>query len=314
MSQDPWDVTRTEEGLQSVLRKLAECRSAQDEVGIGNGLMALAYLVMWVRSDTVEPPIAGPLELSLEALEAFRRAQNVPGQVRALVRASASLDPESRERMMSEAEHLANGTGDEDLVAMVIAGRARALAMTNSEASSSLHQQALEIYRRTGNRGGQARSLFALSVSSGSAADKRDYALEAATINRELGESAEAARCVALALMNAEELAPLSELEELAQAGLQDCLDAGDRSQEGHFYTKLGLIAAAKGQIDEAQKFRRWASDIENSDGLTPRERWENNVEMTKMMISMAKVQGAHEAVKTFREELKRLRSEKPSS
>lgn len=111
--------------------------------------------------------------------------------------------------------------------------------------------------------------------------------------------------------MNAEKVQALSELEGLVREGLQDALDAGHRSQEAHFYRKLALIAGAKGQYEEGEKYLRWAADLEAADGLTPDERRESDIAMTELLIGMAKTQGDKNAEKAFRGELKRLKKSK---
>ena len=283
-------------------------------VETGNGLLALSFLVKWVRSDTVQPPFVRSHELAMQALDVFRQAGHEKGQVRALVTASAMVAPSTRENMLSEAEALADSLGEENLVAMVLAAKARGLAMSDRARATELHRRVLEIYRRTGNQRGQAQSLFSLAIGEGDSAKKRDYAMEAARLYRALGDAGEASRCVSIALMNAEEIQPLTDLEGLVREGLEDALKAANRSQERHFYDKLALIALSKGNVEEADKYRRWSKDLEAADGLTPRERWENDVEMTKTMISMAKTQGNKDATKVFQDELKRLKASKPSA
>lgn len=314
MGQSAWKVSRTEEGFLQVLARLEECRAAGDLVEVGNGLLELAFLVKWVRSDTATPPFERAHELSLEAREAFRRAGDAGGQVRALVSATVMTDPETRERMLGEAERLAQETGNENLVGLILAARARALAMTDRAKATAINREALEIFRRTGNLGGQAQCLFSLAIGDGTSEENRDFALESARIRRELGEPSEAARCVTIALMNAEELQPLGELEGLARQGLQDAQSAGDRGQEQHFYTKLAAILASTGQVEESAQFRRWADDLQEADGLTPLERWENEVDMAKTMIAMSKTQGNRDAEKGLRAELKRLKASKPKA
>jgi len=308
-----WDVPRTEAGLQEVLDRIEQCRRDSDDRELGNGLLALSYLVKWVRSDTAEAPFARSYELAIEALDAFRRCGDVAGQARALVGASPFVERAAGEQMLSEAERLVGEAADENCVAMVMAARARNLAMTDHDQSAALHRRALEIYRRTENRRGQAGCLFSLAITGGFLEEKRDAAIEAAKLYRAIGDHGEAARAMTLALMQAEELEPLARLEPLAKEGLDDALAAGDRGQEGHFYTKLSLIATARGDAEQAAKYGDWAKSLEESDGRTPLERWRDEVAMTKEMISMARTQGDQDAVKAFSEELKRLKGTRPN-
>lgn len=313
MAEADWDAPRTEEGLQQVLSKLAACRAAGDLEETGYGLLELSYLVKWVRSDTGQPPFFRSHELALEALAIFRRAGHEIGQVRSLVAASALADARRREQMLLEGEALAQKIGDENLVAMVLSARARAIALSDPARAVELHLRVLETYRRAGNLRGQANCLVSLAITSAEGpAMKRDFATEAAQLYRDAGDPKEASRCVAVALWNAEEIQPLSELEDLARQGLEDALDAGDRLQEGHFYSKLAPISVAKGQIEEADKFRQWASDLQDADGMTPLDRWEDNVATTRLMAEIAKSQGNTKAAKMFLDELKRLKGSKP--
>jgi hypothetical protein len=312
MGQAEWEAPRTEAGFQKVLNRLEECRGAGDLVETGNGLLQLSFLVKWVRSDTDQAPFDRSQALALEALEIFRAAEDKKGQVRALIAAIPMANAITRDRMLSEADKLSEAIGDESLIAMTVSARARALAFSDRVTANDLHHRALEIYRRTENRKGLARTLFSLSIGEDGRAQKRDYAIEAAQIYRALGEPSDASRCMMIAMMNAEEIDPMVELEGLAREGLQDALNAGKRTIEKYFYDKLAMIADSKGEIEEAEKYRRWANDLQDSDGLTPYERWENNVEMTKLMIAAFKTQGNREEAKKFQEELKRLKRSKP--
>ncbi len=314
MPESKWDVPRTEEGLQQVLRQIEECRANGDEVDLGYGLLALSHLVAWVRSDTDASPFERAHELNHQALEVFQRVHHPKGQLRALLGATSLADPATHAEMLAEAEKIAETTGDEDDLASVLSAKARRLALTDRNSAAELHREVLDTYRRTGNLRGQARSLFALAITEESPPErKRDMALEAAQIYRDFDDPDEASRCMTVAFMNAQGITPIGELEGMAKQGLDDAQKGESRSQEGHWYSKLALIAIANGKEEEAEKYRRWAKDIEDSDGLTPLERWESDVEMTKAMISMAQVQGSPETVKAFREELKRLKANKPT-
>jgi hypothetical protein len=267
-----------------------------------------------VRSDTDQAPFVRSQELALEALETFRRADHEKGQIRSLIAASATVDARTRETMLLEAETIAEKVGDEESLAGVIAARARALAMSDRVRADELHIKALELFRKNGNLRGQARCFFSLSIGHAPLAEKRDNAIEAARLYRAVDDPAEASRCITIAIMNAEEIQPLADLEDLAREGLEDALKAGDRYQERSFYTKLAAIARAKGQTEQAEKYLRWEKDLEEFDGLTPLERWKSNVEMAKMAVAMAKAQGNKEVVRMFRDELKRLKATKPPS
>lgn len=312
MAREDWEFPQTEEGLQACLRRLETAQTAGDHAEIGYGLLALAFLVKWVRSDTALPPFVRAQELQEQAIEEFRQSGDKKGLAGALVSGSGMIDPGTRERRLEEAERLAEEIGDDDLRASVIAGRARALALSDRDGATLLHREALEIYRRTGNQAGQARCLFGLSISEGTAEEKRDFALEGARLYRETGDPGMASKCAWLALMNAEQIEPLASLEGLVREGLKDAQDAGKHSQERSFYEKLALIAVATGRHEEAERYRRWANEIQESDGLTPLERWKGQVAMTKTMIGMVKAQGQKEAVKEFQAELKRLKAAKP--
>ncbi|HLO97568.1 MAG TPA: hypothetical protein VK171_03135 [Fimbriimonas sp.] len=312
MSQADWEVEQTEAGLQQVLQKLQECRAAGDLVETGYGLLALSYLVKWVRSDTNSPPFVRSQELALEALKTFRQTSDKIGLLNSLIVASAMTDPTTRETYLTEAESIALELGDENKLAAVIAARARGLALSDRKAAAVLHHRALEIYRRTGNTTHQAQCLFALSITDDSAEERHDYALEAAQLFRSVKDPAMAAKCVQLALMNAREFTPLGDLEDLAKQGLQDALAAGERGFPWTMYRQLSAIAAAKGNLEEMHQYRQLADEAEAMDGLTPFERWQLDVELTKQMIKTAKDQGDTEMVTEFKKMLKELKSDRP--
>lgn len=306
MDCDHWDVQQTEEGLQEVLRRLAECRAAGDQVGIGYALLNLSFLVKWVRSDTDQAPFERSHELALEALEVFRSVDEPRGLVRSLIAASPLAAPEVRESFLSEAEQIAWELGDENQIAAVLAARARSLALYDRSAATKLHERVLKTFESTGNQRGKAQTLFALAIGSGTASEKLEFAREAAHLYRELGDPAQASRCMSVALLNAEEIHPIGELRELAKAGLADALTAGDRLQERHFYEKLAQISKANGDEALVEQYGRWAKDLEDSDGLSPLERRELDVQMGKWLASYARAQGLEDADE-FEAELGRL-------
>lgn len=277
-------------------------------------MLELSYLVKWVRSDTESPPFLRSHELSTEALEVFRQAAHKEGEVRALISVVQFSSAEVRDELLDEAEAIAAGLNSERLVAAVLAARARSMAvMGHRKEARALHLQALTSFRRTGTWADQARCLFSLSIGDGDSREKRDFAIEAADLYRQNGEFAEASRAMLIAFINAEEVDPLSALEGLAEQGLEDAKAAQHSSQMAHFYKKLALIAASNGRFDEAQGYRTLCAKYEDDDGLSPRERWESNLEMTKTIIAMCQTQGNQEAEKEFQTELERLKAVKPS-
>jgi tetratricopeptide (TPR) repeat protein len=312
MSKVGWDAPKTEEGLQHVLRRLEECRASGDHSEIGNGLLTLAFLVKWVRSDTDMPPFMRAHELSLQALEEFRQAGDVKGQIRALDNATPFADAKTREAMLVEAEALAASIGDQDEIARVLAARARSVGVS-AEERGALYRQAVEIFRETGNQGGLARCLFGLAIGDGTDVEKRAYALEGASLYRALEDHAHASMLMMVALMNVDDIDSPEEIERLATVGLQDAMRGEKTSSEQHFCTKLAEALAAQGREAEAEAYRRRAQDLEDAEGLTPRERWEQDVAGTKMIIALAMVQENAEAVAAFGENLERLLKEEPT-
>jgi hypothetical protein len=310
-----WDLPQTEEGLCTILRQLDEEREAGNDRDVAYGLLAVAHMVLWVRSDTDQNPFVRAHELSSEALALFRRVGDARGQIRALVSCATRVDPATREEMLAEAEELASGLGDVAEEARVISARARSIGMRDRKQASDLTHKALLIYRKLGSLQGQARSLFSIAIYDDSDQRTLEAALEAAEINRKLDDRAQAARCMTLALMNARDLQkPLEEQSEWALEGLKDALASGNRKLERSFYRDLTEISSSLGEMEDADKYRRWGDLLEEAEGRDPLEKWEDDVEMTRAMIDMAKAQGNAEAVKAFKAELKRLKASKPQT
>lgn len=298
--------------MRLTLQQIQAFRESGNDGELGYGLLALAFLVKWVRSDTEKDPFQRAHELSLEALNIFRGTNDKRGQVKALISASSLAPPFGKKPFLDEAEALAKEIDDERLYASVMAARARSLGLSDQRTAIQLQQKALEIFRRVGDKQQQAQSLFSLAILSDVANKKRDMALEAAQINRDISAPSNASRCMFIAMMNAEEVTPLVELEELAKQGLDDAQRAADHDQESMWYGKLAQIAIAKGLPEDVKKYRRWESDLQASDGLTPLERWERDVESTKSFIALASTVGNTEMEKCFKSELKILRTNKP--
>lgn len=295
-----------------MLSLLDAARASGDLAKEGHALLELAFMVKWVRSDNHESPFERSHRLALEALEVFRRAEDVSGQISALLLAHPFERPEQVAEMLAEAERLANALGSELDIARVLAARARKLALTDRDRASVLMHEALALFRKLGNAGGMANCLFSLSITDGTALEKKGYALEAARLYREAGNRDDACKAVQIAVMNAQELGEITALEAEIREGLQDAQAVGDRPSEGRFYSYLAEIAEAKGNAEEAAKYLRWKRDLAESDDLSPLERWKEDVTMTKLMIAMAKRMGAKDTVRGFEDELRRLMRAKP--
>ena len=293
-----------------MLTQLQAARAEGDLEETGNGLLALAHLVKWVGSDTNQDGFTRSHDLATEALECFRQAGSDRGQVRALVAASA-MHPNGTE-MLEEAERTADRLGDLDLQASVVAARARAAGLRDRTEAVRLHQRALDLFRQTENLVGQANALFGLAIAQSDSAEQVAAAKAAAKAYREAGDYANAARSGQIALSFDEGEESLENREATAKQGLADAQRAMATSLEQAFYEKLALIAAEKGDQGEAETYRRWATELQDSDGLSPLERWQEQVDLTKWMIETAKAQGHEEMAKAFRAELKRLRADKP--
>ncbi|RYG24043.1 hypothetical protein EON82_12085 [bacterium] len=303
-----WDVPRTEEGLQLLLSRIAEARQSGDEAGVGLGHLALAHQVKWVRSDNDEPPFLRAHTLTEEALSIFRRLDDERGLLAALRATSMFLSPDEIASRQAEAMALAESLGDEREIANTLASKARSLALRNKVDAAQLTRQALEIFRRLDDKHSAAQCLFSLAIYEEETAASYEAALESAQLYRETGDFKQAAHAAIVAIMYGEELHPWPELEPIVRTGLNDAQAAGSRSDEGLFYGHLAKIAAAKGDAEEAKNYLRWQRELDESDGLTPKERHKQNIEMTKQLIEMSKLSGNAETVAMFEEELKRLK------
>lgn len=307
MTDERWNVPQTEEGLQTLLTRLEESRAAGDEAAVGFGLLALGYQVKWVRSDNHESPFTRAHKLAQEALAIFRRLGNVRGQVRALHAAAPFAPMGEGERMLAEAARIATESGDEVLVARSLVAQARAIGLRDRAEAVRLSRQALETFLRHGEKLSAAACLFGLAVYPDSLREKYEAARESAQLYREVGEFGHASRSASVAIMNGEEFLPFVELAPLIHQGLADAQKESDRSLEGVFYFHLAKLAIEQGQPDKAAKYLRWQNDIEESDGLAPKERRKNDIEMTKQLIAIAKASGNGESETMFKDELKRL-------
>jgi hypothetical protein len=312
MTKPDWNLPETEEGIRRAQEQIEQCRREENYAELGNGLLALGFLVMWVHSDNELSPPMRRQQLALMALDAFRLAGDLKGQVRALIDAIPLADRESKIRMLDEADALATAHGDENLIAMSLAARARAPGVVDRQTAEKLHRQALEMFRRTGNRSGQARCLFSLCLGIGHSREKKEQALEGAQLYHEIGNRREAQHCMMLALLNSEEIDPVETQEKLARDGLRMAEEAGSKGKEALFCCRLASILVRAGKIEEAQAFQARTDKADEEAGVSLEERWDNRVSMMKSAVCISKQLGNTEAAKLFRAELKRVKAEKP--
>jgi len=84
--------------------------------------------------------------------------------------------------MLEESRSLAIASGDQATLAMVLAS----MGHRDRERGDALQREALDLYRKLGDRAGIARLLFTLAIWA-DAADKRTYLEEALELKRQLG-------------------------------------------------------------------------------------------------------------------------------
>jgi hypothetical protein len=174
-----------------------------------------------------------------------------------------------------------------------------------------LQREALEIYERLNDSRGQAMCLFSLAIQESDRDVSHACAMRSAVLYRSANDHTEAARAITLALMYWPKGGPLQAERELAEQGLKDAQIAGSRSNEKIFYSHLSRISARQGNFEEADQFRRWEKENEDSDGLTPEERRRDEIEFAKSMIETAKKMGNANAVKMFEGRLREVKKSK---
>lgn len=312
MADERWDVPRTESGLQTLLARIEEARAAGDEAGVGHGLLALAFAVVWVRSDNDEPPFMRAVTLTDEALAIFRRVGDERGMLNALVRTSPFRSPEENEARLVEAAELAERLGDDLLRAQVLHARARSIGLTDREAAARMMREAIEIYRRLERWTSLAACLFGLCLYETSPEESYRAAEESARLYRESSRFGDAARSGILAVDKGEKFMAWSEMEPLVRQGLADAIAEVSRSLEAMWWERLAKVSVAKGDAEGAKEALDRKQSLETSDGKTEGERRRDHIAMTKLLIEMAKTQGNTESIALFEAELKRLRSQKP--
>lgn len=269
-------------------------------------------MVKWVRSDTDADPLARSGELASEALEIFRRTNNPKGQVKALV-AAVPFAGDQKNALLEEAEGLAAQIEDENYAASVVWAQARTMAMRDRPKAAALSRKALDLYRKTGNRSGQAGCLFTLATQPDDYEERLSAATEAAEIYRELDRKKDASRSMSLAIMAANHVRTAADIEVLARQGLKDSVESNYWSQAQRFCEHLADALNAQGKDDEADAYRKRAKEFEADDGLTPMQRWQQDVDMTNMLIEQFRTEGNAESEKMFRKRLEELMDERPT-
>lgn len=303
---------RTEEGLRGALERLAEGRRTGDNHAVGQALLDLAYLVKWVRSDNHQPPFERSHALALEALALFRTLDDSRGVISAILLAVPFESPETAAQLLDEAERLASAGGDGLELARVLGARGRQSALRDRDQAKTQTESALALYRKHGHTQGMAGCHFSLAIMPGTLEAKRAHALEAIRLYRESGNRSEAAKALALAMMNSREPAELLALEPEVRQSLEEAHEVGNRYDERLCYSYLAQLAEARGDAEEAARFWQWEAELNENDAMTRLERWQGAMETTKMIIAMAKRMGSSETVRTFQAELRRLKKNKP--
>ena len=297
-----------EEDFQAILVERELCLGQGDELGYAHCLLVLAHAVLWVRSDNEEFPFDRARTLALEALAIMRRHGDKGGELSALLQAVPGHGPKEASEMLASAMVLAKALGDDRALARVLNRQAAHLGMSDKKRAASLNREALEIYERLGDARGQAVCLFGLTIQEQDADLKRGYALRSADLYRSIGNHNEAAKSMSLALMYWPKGKELEAERACAAQGLADAQASASRSLEGSFYAHLSRICAQQGEFEQAEQYRRWEKDIEDSDGLTPEERKRDEIEFTKFVVDAAKKMGNEKASKLFQSRLKDLK------
>jgi hypothetical protein len=295
-----WDAPQSEFGLMTLVSRLTEQRRAGNAIEVGKGLLALARLVVWVRSDNDEPPFSRAETLSREALEVFRKAGYVPGQVAALRAVAKFESPQSGGKMLDEAMRLATELGDRLEVARTIAAQARQAAFADPARSRAMQQEALQIFEELQDAGGQAGCHFALAISPPSPEERIYHGLQAARWHRQSGDLNHAAKSVLLITMFETDPQQLLALEPELWRAVADAQAAMSRSDEASLYAKLAEIATIKHDTEAAARLRLWAEDIRSSDGLSEDERRALDARMAAEVGRLAAKTGNEELAKIF--------------
>ena len=301
----------TEADLQAVLNERDLYLSQGDELGYAHCLTVLAFVVLWVRSDNNQPPFERAYSLAMEALPIMRSYNDSAGTIDALLGAVPLSAPAEATRMLDAALEIAKEMGDDRQIARVLGRQAAKLGMSDRKQAFKLNSQVLEIYEKLGSVSGQARTLFSMAIQCEGDEAKFDYSVRSANLFRSIGRLDQSARAISLALMYGTEHVQSSTLLELAEQGLRDAQTVGKTLLEGCFYKHFAQIHGGLGNFEEAEKYQGWAQQIDESDGLSPKERKQQELLFTQEMIEICKKQGNAEAEKMFKEKLRELKKTK---
>lgn len=305
----PTDFPHTEEGLQSALAALATARERGDTGAEGWLLLDLAQLVKWVRSDNEESPFERSYTLAREAEAAFRSTGDNRGLARALCSASPFATPKDRKRMLAEAERIARELGDRGEIARVISTQSRILAASERAKSVELAQEALAIYRDLDDASGMGGCLFSLSIQHGESSDKRGYAVEAYECFAQVHRWDDAAMVLSVAAWNCTSDQERLDLEPMLLTALENVTRD---SRRWSCARELAEIEAIKGNLEGVAHYQAMVEEADAMECLTPLEKWETDVTFTQMLVQTCKRTGNKGAAQLFKDELSKLRKQKP--
>ena len=303
-----WTHPKTEEGLLATIRQIEECRhsGAMDE--LGNGLLAMSFLVKWVGSDNLEPPFERSRTLALEALEVFTSIGHRKGECRALRQSVPNSSPEQQQEFFARATLIAEELGDDAEVARTLAARARATLRSNRAEAEQLLRSALEIFQELGDRIGEASTHFSLVSCVSASEEKYTNGVSAFEAYRQCGVPDDAVKALVLAMHYGSMCEPRPELESLLEQGVELATSIDDHSSMASFYVHLALLESERGDSDKAQRYldlqaesrsaREQANEIDERNSL---------MKTLKKMIDALEIEGDQAGAAEFRQQLELL-------
>lgn len=102
------------------------------------------------------------------------------------------------------------------------------------------------------------------------------------------------------------------ELKEKTLDILHRAQSEGDHTREQICYGVLSQIAEAEGEKDTAAKYMRWHDEIEASQWNPKLEKWQSDVDITKMLIDSCEQREDMTRAAAFRKQLRELGRSKP--